>query len=108
MHNLSIYYLTSILDHQIGIVTLVDLAIQVKCGKSIFLIGKELNFEVCLLLTSFVSFMTHGTCPGIIEGIKSSDWVEFITEFHFLTVYPKLLSYQLAMTFYSSLRVLHY
>lgn len=73
-----------------------------------FLLEKKLTFEVCLLLTSFVSSMTRGTCPGIIEGIKSSDWVEFITKFHFLTVYPKLLLYQLAMTFYSSLRVLDY
>lgn len=69
-----------------------------------FLVEKKLHFEVPILL-SFLSSITCGTCPGIIEGKKGSDWAEFITEFHFLTVYPNLLLYQLAMTFYSSLKV---
>lgn len=39
MHHFLNYYLASILDHQIGFVPLVDLAIKVKCG--IFVNGKE-------------------------------------------------------------------
>lgn len=66
---------------------------------------KKLNFELWLPLVSFLGSRICGTCPGIIEGKKGSGWVEFITEFHFLIVCPKLLVYQLAVTFYSSLRV---
>lgn len=48
----------------------------------IFKRGKE---EPFWSMASFLSSLTCGACPGIVEGKKGSGWVEFFTEFHFLT-----------------------